>query len=102
MTDKAFTQLYVPFDYFKRACQMIQSVYSADNQYAGYHNFMHYWAKNGRWNWICFTTDGGVWDDKDPVLKKVDYTYLSTNFWNNFDSKNNKHALAECTDPVNW
>ncbi len=102
MTDKAFTQLYVPFDYFKRACQMIQSVYSADNQYAGYHNFMHYWAKNGKWNWICFTTDGGTLADDDPVFEQVDYTYRATNFWNNFDPSQGLHALASCNDPINW
>lgn len=100
-----YTQLYVPYDYFKQACKMIQSVYSESNQYADYHNFMHYWAMNGDWNWINFTTEDSPSLDG---MKQVNYTYLSANFWNNFDPRPEpteqpqKHAYAACTDAINW
>lgn len=99
-----YTQLYVPYDYFKRACKMIQSVYSESNQYAGYHNFMHYWATNGDWNWINFTTESNEFDNNEKDLVQVNYTYLSANFWNNFDPNDDDqdHAYAACTDPINW
>lgn len=82
---------------------MIQSVYNKDNDYKGYHNFMHYWAMNGDWTWINFITEGGEIKDGD-VLKVVNYTYLSANFWNNFDPTNSKqkHAYAAYTGKINW
>lgn len=96
---------------------MIKSVYSESNGYAGYFNYMKYWAKNGDVDWICnteeYNIDGGLdgYDfnkkgkDKDGneiiikkdnntnqdggttigVMHSVDYTYLVTNFWNNYD-----------------
>ena len=34
-----YAQLYVPYDYFKRACQAIKSVYQSTNGYKGYFNY---------------------------------------------------------------
>lgn len=93
--------VYVSYDYFKRACQMIQSVYSKDNNYAGYHSFMHYWAMNGDKTWISFTTDGGVMTGD---WKQVNYTYLSANYWNTFDptDADQKHPYALHVGKINW
>ncbi|MBO4823665.1 MAG: hypothetical protein J5580_03830 [Clostridia bacterium] len=74
-----YAQLYIPYDYFETACQMIKSAYSGD--YAGYHNYMKYWARNGNVNWICDQTAYvGELDDK----LKVNYTYKQAGFWNNY------------------
>ncbi len=112
-----FTQLYVPFDYFKRACQMIQSMYSADNDYAGYHNYMHYWAKNGQWNWIADNSEcpdieyetTGPYPSQDAqgketqyVFKAVQYTYRNTSFWNDFKPENDKDAIGREKQTINW
>ncbi|MCM1320583.1 MAG: hypothetical protein NC041_03455 [Bacteroides sp.] len=43
---------------------------------------MKYWAKNGNPDWICNTEEyAGGYSDKTLVK----YTYLVTNFWNNYD-----------------
>lgn len=61
---------------------MIKSVYSESNGYAGYFNYMKYWAKNGDPDWICNTEEyAGPTRGKTTVNK----TYLVTNFWNNYD-----------------
>ena len=44
-----YAQLYVPFDWFKAACKQVKSYYKDSNGYAGYHNYMKYWARNGEW-----------------------------------------------------
>lgn len=82
---------------------MIQSVYSKDNNYAGYHNFMHYWAMNGDKTWISFTTEGSAIKDGSQ-WKQVDYTYLSANYWNTFDptDADQKHPYAAYTGKINW
>lgn len=77
-----YSQLYVPYDYFKRACQTIKSVYSSVNGYEGYFRYMKFWAKNGAYDWIC---DFSEYDGKRTGVKKVKYTYLETAFWNNYD-----------------
>lgn len=92
---------------------MIKSVYSESNGYAGYFNYMKYWAKNGDVDWICnteeYNIDGGLdgydftssdnnrvtaedinlnkiaTEDTVGVKQAVNYTYLVTNFWNNYD-----------------
>lgn len=112
-----FTQLYVPFDYFKRACQMIQSMYRADNDYAGYHNYMHYWAKNGQWNWIADNSEcpdisyemTGPYPRQDAqgketqyVFKPIKYTYRNTSFWNDFKPENGMDAIGRKEQPINW
>nr|QGT51355.1 hypothetical protein Unknown280_0470 [uncultured Spirochaetaceae bacterium] len=95
-----FTQLYIPFDCFKRACKFIQSYYSETNDYVGYHNFMHYWAMNGNWRWIGDTDEAG--EVADP-FKKLNYTYLSTGFWNDFKPEKKEHPLSTYNgNVVNW
>lgn len=98
---------------------MIKSVYSESNGYAGYFNYMKYWAKNGAVNWICNTEEYAgslegynfcVEDDsKDNhtdkessevfgVTHKVNYTYLVTNFWNNYDGTKSPLDGNPCKD----
>ena len=60
---------------------MIKSAYSGD--YAGYHNYMKYWARNGNVNWICDQTAYAGELDKDGKVK-VNYTYKQAGFWNNY------------------
>ena len=79
-----YTQLYIPYDYFKQACRQIKSVYSASNNYAGYFNYMKFWAKNGDFDWICdFSEHNSPAKDVYTVSK----TYLETAYWNNYDGK---------------
>ncbi|MCQ2381902.1 MAG: hypothetical protein MJ054_01215, partial [Clostridia bacterium] len=89
-----YAQLYVPYAYFEKACKMIKSVYSASNGYAGYHNYMKYWARNGDYYWIC---DYSEYPGKPDGTEQVKYTYLVTNFWNNYNGE--KSPLG--TDNVN-
>lgn len=77
-----YVQLYVPYDYFEKACKMIKSVYSSDNNYVGYHNYMKYWARNGGPDWICNTEEYAGYTGDKVVVKN---TYLVTNFWNYYD-----------------
>lgn len=66
--------------------------YSSGNGYAGYHNYMKYWAKNGSPNWICSLDEYPVQPDgqqhngyeHEPVYEFVQYNYASVTFWNNF------------------
>ncbi len=80
--EKEYAQLYIPFDYFKRACQQIKSVYSSTNGYAGYFNYMKFWARNGGYNWIC---DFSEYDGPRTGVHEVSKTYLETAFWNSYD-----------------
>ena len=75
----SYVQLYIPYSYFERACQIIKSVY--DTNPVGYTNYMKFWAKNGEYNWICNTSEyAGLSDDVETVKK----TYLATDFWINY------------------
>lgn len=95
-----YAQLYVPYDYFKRACQAIKSVYSSANGYKGYFNYMKFWAKNGAYNWICdFSEYDNPYDDYN--IKPVKYTYLETAFWNNYDGKTSPLKEDDGT-PIVW
>ena len=80
--DEKYAQLYIPYEYFKAACDRIKKEYSSTNHYAGYHNYMKYWAKNGEYNQICdlseYSTIGGG-------FVQVANTYKVTFFWNNYD-----------------
>ncbi|MBE6361322.1 MAG: hypothetical protein E7059_07720 [Treponema bryantii] len=52
------------------------------NNYAGYFNYMKFWAKNGDFDWICdFSEHNSPADDVYTVSK----TYLETAYWNNYD-----------------
>ena len=94
-----YSQLYVPYDYFKRACQTIKSVYSSVNGYEGYFRYMKFWAKNGAYDWICdFSEYGG---DRTGV-KEVKYTYLETAFWNNYHGDSPLKYPSEDTTPIVW
>lgn len=93
-----YAQLYVPYDYFKRACQAIKSVYSSANGYKGYFNYMKFWAKNGAYNWIC---DFSEYDGKKDGVKEVRYTYLETAFWNEYDGKTSPLKENDGT-PIVW
>jgi len=77
-----YVQLYVPYEYFEQACKMIKSVYSESNGYAGYFNYMKYWAKNGNYNWICNQSEYAGSTSGMVIVKN---TYTVTNFWNNYD-----------------
>jgi len=79
---REYAQLYVPFDYFKRACQQIKSVYSPINGYEGYFNYMKFWARNGDYNWICDFTE---YNGPKYGVYEVSKTYLETAFWNSYD-----------------
>lgn len=93
-----YAQLYVPYDYFKRACQAIKSVYSSANGYKGYFNYMKFWAKNGAYNWIC---DFSEYDGVREGVEEVKYTYLETAFWNNYDGKTSPLKEDDGT-PIVW
>ena len=60
------------------------NLYWVNNDYAGFKNYMKYWARNGEWNWIANTEEYSY-----PTLtdgqKKVQYTYLETGFWDKFN-----------------
>lgn len=96
-----YSQLYVPFEYFKRACQTIKSVYSATNNFEGYYRYMQFWAKNGAYNWIC---DFSEYDGDKTGIREVKYTYLETAFWNNYDGTISplKEPTDEDTKSIIW
>ncbi len=79
-----YAQLYIPYDYFEKACKMIKSVYSKNNDYIGYKNYMKYWAKNGNPDWICNTEEYAGPTSGKSIVKN---TYLVTNYWNYYDGK---------------
>lgn len=98
---ETYAQLYVPFDYFKTACRFIKSLYNESNGYAGYHNYMKYWARNGQWNWICNTEEysGTIYNpDGMTAFRFVNNTYNVKTFWDNY--KGTTHALPDCHDPI--
>lgn len=76
--DDNYIQLYVPYDYFAKACQMIKSVYSKENGYKGYHNYMAYWARNGKPTWICDFSEYGGYNGNMTKVKK---TYAAVDWW---------------------
>ncbi len=86
-------KILIPYDYFKRACQTIKSVYSSVNGYEGYFRYMKFWAKNGAYDWICDFSEYGV--------KEVKYTYLETTFWNEYDGKTSPLKENDGT-PIVW
>ncbi|MBR1403324.1 MAG: hypothetical protein IJ558_04035 [Treponema sp.] len=64
---------------------MIKSYYSESNDYAGYFNYMKYWARNGDYNWICDTSEwAGTYQDDIKVVAK---TYKVKSFWDNFNGE---------------
>ncbi len=77
-----YAQLYIPYDYFEAACKMIKSVYSETNGYAGYHQYMKYWARNGQYFWIC---DQSAFPGELDKYKKVNNVYTVTKFWDNYN-----------------
>ena len=81
----SYVQLYIPYDYFKAACQAIKVEYA--NHPEGYRNYMKYWARNGQYNWICNTTEysGPLNNPNGDDMVLVKNTYLITSFWINFD-----------------
>ena len=83
----SYAQLYIPYDYFKSACKAIKDQYSASNDYAGYHNYMKYWARNGEYYWICDFSEykGTLNDEVMKDIVKVNKTYLVKSFWDNYN-----------------
>jgi len=97
----AYAQLYIPYAYFETACTLIKSVYSATNNYAGYHNYMKYWARNGSWNQIC-TYQDPEYKGLDKGFDIVQHDYNSIDFWNNYDGTKSPLNGAAATGPVYW
>lgn len=93
-------KILIPYEYFKRACQTIKSVYSATNNFKGYRNYMQFWAKNGAYDWIC---DFSEYDGRRDDIKEVRYTYLETAFWNNYDGTTSPlKDPTQDTTPIVW
>ncbi len=98
--EKKYAQLYIPYDYFEKACKMIKSVYSETNGYAGYFNYMKYWAKNGQADWICNFQEFYDGEGERDGVTEVKKTYLVTNFWNNYDGTKSPVDGASLGDGV--
>ena len=77
-----YAQLYIPFEYFRTAAKQIKSYYSPNDGYQGYHNFMHFWARNGDFNWIGDTQE---YTGPKIGIAELKYIWSSTGFWNRFD-----------------
>lgn len=85
-----YAQLYIPYEVFEQAVKKIKAAYSDTNDYAGFKNYMKYWARNGAWNWIANTEESNTplyidASDDSKSQKRVKYTYLETKFWDEFN-----------------
>ncbi|MBS7401144.1 MAG: hypothetical protein KIG16_01360 [Eubacteriales bacterium] len=81
-----YAQLYIPYDYFEAACKIIKSSYSESNGFAGYHNYMKYWARNGLVDWICNPDpSSAAYTGETTGMTVVNNTYLQSNFWNSYN-----------------
>ena len=105
-----YAQLYVPYDVFEMACRKIKAYYSGKDDYKGYENYMHYWAKNGSPYWI---SGNGVVPNEYPVritaqhdpFQWVIHPYSETYFWNNFNPQggtSQANPVGGYDDVINW